>query len=147
MCSLGPSPTPSLPQKPSPVVYRINRSGSFQQADRWQQWNGIQIRRIGTAPEARRDNKGSHSSPDVVPSIGKLDMDVDSYFKHCSNVSSHDSISVSTTDTLDSIPERSNGDVVDHMPLPIVAVEQECGMENRADVASQSSLTDIKRPG
>ena len=144
--SLGHSPTPSLPQKPSPVVYRINRSGSFQQADRWQQWNGTtQIRRTGTAPEASRsDSRGTFLTPELVPSIGQLDMDVDSYFKQCSKVSSHDSLSVTTTDTLDSIPERSSGDVVDHVP-PIV-VEQECGTENRAaDVASQSSLTDPKR--
>lgn len=143
--SIGPSPTPSLPQKPSPVVYRINRSGSFQQADRWQQWNGTtQIRRTGTAPEANRsDSRGTFLTPELVPTIGQLDMDVDSYFKHCSKVSSHDSLSVTTTDTLDSIPERSSGDVVDHVP-PIV-VEQECGTENRAaDVASQSSLTDSK---
>lgn len=105
----------------------------------------MQIRRTGTAPETRSDSRGSHLSPDVVPSIGKLDMDVDSYFKRCSNLSSHDSISMSTTDTLDSIPEQSNGDVVDHVPLPIIAVEQECGMENGADVASQSSLTDLNR--
>lgn len=146
--SFGPSPTPSLPQKPSPVVYRINRSGSFQQADRWQQWNGVQIRRTGTAPEATRSNsKGSHNnltSPENIPSIGQLDMDVDSYFKHSSNISSHDSLSVATTDTLGSIAEQSNIDVVDHVPRPNVVVEQECGTENRADVASQSSLTDPK---
>ena len=70
-------------------------------------------------------------------------MDVDSFFKHCSMVS--DSTSVTTTDTLDSIPEQSNGDVVDHMPQPNIAVEQECGTENGADVASQSSLSDPKR--
>lgn len=72
-------------------------------------------------------------------------MDVDSYFKHSSNISSHDSLSVATTDTLDSIAEQSNIDVVDHVPQPNVVVEQECGTENRADVASQSSLTDPKR--
>ena len=146
--SLGPSPTPSLPQKPSPVVYRINRSGSFQQADRWQQWNTTtQIRRTGTAPEASRSNsRGTILTPEHVPSIGQLDMDVDSYFKHCSKVSSHDSLSITTTDTLDSIPERSIGDVVDHVPPPNIVVEQECGTENgAADVVSQSSLTDPKR--
>lgn len=143
--SLGPSPTPSLPQKPSPVVYRINRTGSFQQADRWQQWNGVQIRRIGTAPEARSESRGSRTSPECVPSIGKLDMDVDSYFKRSANISSHDSVSVTTTDTLDSIPEQSTADGVDHVPLPNIVVEQECGTENGADVASQTSSIDPKR--
>ena len=143
--SISHSPTPSLPQKPSPVVYRINRSGSFQQADRWQQWNGTQIRRTGTAPEASRsDSRGTILTPENVPSIGQLDMDVDSYFKHRSKVS-NDSLSVTTTDTLDSIPERSSGDVVDHVPPPNIVVDQECGTENGADVASQSSLTDPKR--
>lgn len=145
-CSLGPSPTPSLPQKPSPVVYRINRTGSFQQANRWQQWNGVQIRRTGTAPEARSNSRVSHTSPDYVPSIGRLDMDVDSYFKRCSNISSHDNLSMTTTsDTTESIPEPSNGDIVDHVPLPNIVVEQECGTENGADVASQSSLNDPRR--
>ena len=151
LCSTGPSPnpTPSLPQKPSPVVYRINRSGSFQQADRWQQWNGVQTRRTGTGSDASRSNsRGSRNniiSPDYVPSIGRLDMDVDSYFKRASHISSHDSVSVTTSDTMASIGDQSNGDVIDHVPRPNVVVEQECGPENGADVASQSSVTDIKR--
>lgn len=147
--SLGPSPTPSLPQKPSPVVYRINRTGSFQQADRWQQWNGVQLRRTETAPAeaTRNDTRTPHNntSPDYVPSIGQLDMDVDSYFRRSSNVSSHDDLSVTTTDTVDSVAGQSSGDIVDHVPLPNVVVEQECGTENGADVASQSSVTDHKR--
>lgn len=138
-----------MPQKPSPVVYRINRTGSFQQADRWQQWNGTQIRRIGTAPEAsRNDNRESPNNvitPECVPSIGQLDIDVDSYFKHTTVSSSHDTLSVTTTDTIDSTAGQSNGDVVDHVPRPNIVVEQECGTENGADVASQSSLTDTKR--
>lgn len=73
-------------------------------------------------------------------------MDVDSYFKCCSNISSHDNLSMTTTsDTTESIPEPSNGDVVDHVPLPNIVVEQECGTENGADVASQSSLNDPRR--
>ena len=124
-------------------MYRINRSGSFRQADRWQQWNATQIRRTETAPEARSESRGTLPSPEQVPTIGQLDMDVDSYFKRYSRVS--DSTSITTTDTLDSIPERSNGDVVDHMPQPNIAVELECGTENGADVASQSSLSDPQR--
>ena len=81
-------------------------------------------------------------SPDYVPSIGQLDIDVDSYFKRSSHISSHDSVSVTTSA---SIGDQSTGDIVDHVPLPTVVVEQECGPENGADVASQSSLTDIKR--
>ena len=116
-------------------MYRINRTGSFQQTDRWQQWNGIQIRHTGTGPDTRSDSRGS----DYVPTIGRLDMDVDSYFKRSSNVSSHDTASVTTSDSVQS------NDVIDHVPLPNVVVEQECGTENGADVASQSSLTDSKR--
>ena len=151
MYSTGPSTTPSLPQKPSPVIYRINRSGSFQQANRWQQWNGVQIRHTGMAPDATR-SESRGSSNNVIspaagypPSIGQLDIDVDSYFKQASHVSSHDSASVTTSDTVASTGDQSTSDVIDHVPLPNVVVEQECGPENGADVASQSSLTDIKR--
>jgi len=136
-CSTGPSPTPSLPQKPAPVTYRVNRTGSFQQKDKWQKWNMPQIRRTVTAPEASTTGS-SQLSPDNAPSIsiGTFDMDVDGYFKRSSNIS-NDTLSVTTTDTQDSVPGRSVGDSMDFVPPAIV--EQGCSTDNGADVASQSS--------
>ena len=94
-----------------------------------------QIRRIGTAPEASTNNN-SQLGPDKVPSIGTLDMDVDGYFRRCSHIS-NDTLSVTTTDTQDSVPGRSVGDSMDFVPPAIV--EQGCSTDNGADVSSQSS--------
>jgi len=93
-----------------------------------------QIRRIGTAPEASTNNR--QLGPDKVPSIGTLDLDVDGYFKRCSHIS-NDTLSVTTTDTQDSVPGQSVGDSMDFVPPAIV--EQGCSTEKGADVSSQSS--------